>query len=105
MTKVVNLNEKREEIPAFEAGVKVQQGGKQPPDDWLFPMPKGTRFLARPGRSKLWMLYEFEVWQHSKHNVMLLDIDQDKFEWVHPLDFCDNFKLEEIIEIGDDGED
>src|SRR6185369_10271060 len=109
MSKIVNIKEK----PAFEEGVRVitnpkaelELGGKEPPKDWLTPMSKGTKFLVRPKKSTSWILYEFEVWEHSKYNVMLLDLMYDKFDWVHPTDFCDNFKLEEIIEFGEEEED
>lgn len=82
--------------------LKLLPGGKIGPpwSDWLSELPVDTVFLAdyqETAGSRTMFLPKWQISNKSRLAVELWDTEQNKRMWVIPFNFCQDFRLYEIL--------
>lgn len=104
------ISEQMKELVTNEPQLQLVTGGKEPPGfvdlGWLQRLSVGTVFLFDRRNSKDWTLGKFEIGCHTqKATLLYFHPDDDKEQWIKPIDFCKEFYLIEILKEGDNTND
>jgi hypothetical protein len=85
-----------------QANLKLLPGGKSGPPyaDWLSELPVNTVFLVdyqETCGSRTMFLPKWQIVNKTKLAVELWDTEKDQRVWIIPFNFCQDFRLFEIL--------